>query len=78
MASSATSVSSFELLEEQQLTEADVAMASKEAQEERAREAAVTAGLVLEEPLVLRFRAICDERGAVYTKLVAGLSKALP
>ena len=52
MASSAASVSSFELVEEQQLTEEDVAMASKEAQEERAREAAVTAGLVLEEPLV--------------------------
>ena len=52
MASSAASVSSFELVEEQQLTEEDVAMASKEAQEERAREAAVAAGLVLEEPLV--------------------------
>ena len=50
MASSATSVSSLELVEEQQLTEEDVAMASKEAQEERAREAAVAAGLVLEEP----------------------------
>ena len=50
MASSATSVSSFELVEDQKLTEHDVEMASREAQEVRAREAAVAAGLVLDEP----------------------------
>ena len=52
MASSATTVSSFELVGEQQLTEEGVAMATQEAQEERTREAAVAAGLVLEEPSV--------------------------
>ena len=60
MASSAASVSSFELVEEQQLTEEDVAMASEEAQEERTCEAAVTAGLVLEEPLVAPTRTAAE------------------
>ena len=50
MASSVSTVSSFELVEEQQVTEADVAMATQEAQEMRDREAAVAAGLVLAEP----------------------------
>ena len=50
MASSATTVSSFELLEELQITEADVEMANQEAQEVRTREVAVAAGLVLDEP----------------------------
>ena len=40
MASSVSTVSSFELVEEQQVTEADVAMATQEAQEMRDREAA--------------------------------------
>ena len=50
MASSVSTVSSFELVEEQQVTEADVAMATQEAQEMRDREAAVAAGLVFAEP----------------------------
>ena len=50
MASSATSATSFELIEDQALTAEEVEMASQEAQEVRTREAAVAAGLVLDEP----------------------------
>ena len=50
MASSATSATSFELIEDQTLTAEEVEMASQEAQEIRTREAAVAAGLVLDEP----------------------------
>ena len=50
MASSATSATSFELIEDQTLTVEEVEMASLEAQEIRTREAAVAAGLVLDEP----------------------------
>ena len=50
MASSATSATSFELIEDQTLTVKEVEMASQEAQEIRTREAAVAAGLVLDEP----------------------------
>ena len=51
MASSATSATSFELIEDQALTAEEVEMASQEeAQEIRTREAAVAAGLVLDEP----------------------------
>ena len=50
MASSATSATSFELIEDQTLTVEEVEMASQEAQEIRTREAAVAAGLVLDEP----------------------------
>ena len=50
MASSVSTVSSFELVEEQQVAEADVAMAAQEAQEMRDWEAAVAAGPVLTEP----------------------------
>ena len=50
MASSATSATSFELIEDQALTAEEVEMASEEAQEVRTREAAVAAGLVLDEP----------------------------
>ena len=46
MASSATSATSFELIEDQTLTAEEVEMASQEAQEIRTREAAVAAGLV--------------------------------
>ena len=49
MASSATSATSFELIEDQTLTVEEVEMASQEAQEIRTREAAVAAGLVLDE-----------------------------
>ena len=44
MASSATSATSFELLEDQTLTVEEVEMASQEAQDIRTREAAVAAG----------------------------------
>ena len=50
MASSATSATSFELIEDQALTAEEVEMASQKAQEVRTREAAVAAGLVLDEP----------------------------
>ena len=50
MASSATSATSFELIEDQTLTAEEVEMASQEAQEICTREAAVAAGLVLDEP----------------------------
>ena len=50
MASSATSATSFELIEDQTLTVEEVEMASQEAQDIRTREAAVAAGLVLDEP----------------------------
>ena len=50
MASSATSATSFELIEDQTLTVEEVELASQEAQEIRTREAAVAAGLVLDEP----------------------------
>ena len=50
MASSATSATFFELIEDQALTAEEVEMASQEAQEVRTREAAVAAGLVLDEP----------------------------
>ena len=50
MASSATSATSFELIEDQALTVEEVEMASQEAQDIRTREAAVAAGLVLDEP----------------------------
>ena len=50
MASSATSATSFELIEDQTLTVEEVEMASQEAQDIRKREAAVAAGLVLDEP----------------------------
>ena len=50
MASSATSATSFELIEDQALTAEEVEMASQEAQEVRTRKAAVAAGLVLDEP----------------------------
>ena len=50
MASSATSATSFELIEDQTLTVEEVEMASQEAQEIRTRKAAVAAGLVLDEP----------------------------
>ena len=50
MASSATSATSFELIEDQTLTVEEVEMASQEAQDIRARKAAVAAGLVLDEP----------------------------
>ena len=50
MASSATSATSFELIEDQALTVEEVEMASQEAQEIRTCEAAVAAGLVLDEP----------------------------
>ena len=50
MASSATSSTSFELIEDQALTAEEVERASQEAQEVRTREAAVAAGLVLDEP----------------------------
>ena len=50
MASSTTSATSFELIEDQALTAEEVEMASQEAQEVRTREAAVAAGLVLDEP----------------------------
>ena len=50
MASSATSATSFELIEDQALTAEEVEMASQEAQEVRTREAAVAAGLMLDEP----------------------------
>ena len=53
MASSATSATSFELIEDQTLTAEEVEMASQEAQEIRTREAAVAAGLVLDEPEAL-------------------------
>ena len=48
MASSATSATSFELIEDQALTAEEVEMASQEAQEVRTREAAVAAGLEAE------------------------------
>ena len=50
MASSATSATSFELIEDQALTAEEVEISSQEAQEVRTREAAVVAGLVLDEP----------------------------
>ena len=50
MASSATSATSFQLIEDQTLTVEEVEMANQEAQEIRTREAAVAAGLVLDEP----------------------------
>ena len=50
MASSATSATSFKLIEDQALTAEEVEMASQEAQEVRTRKAAVAAGLVLDEP----------------------------
>ena len=50
MASSATSATSFELIEDQTLTVEEVEMASQEAQDIRTREAAVAAGLALGEP----------------------------
>ena len=50
MASSATSATSFELIEDQTLTVEEVEMANQEAQEICTREAAVAAGLVLDEP----------------------------
>ena len=50
MASSTTSATSFELVEEQKLSAEDVEMANQEAQEMRTREATVAAGLVLQEP----------------------------
>ena len=50
MPSSATSATSFELIEDQTLTVEEVEMASQEAQEIRTRKAAVAAGLVLDEP----------------------------
>ena len=50
MASSATSATSFELIEDQTLTMEEVEMASQEAQDIRTREEAVAAGLVLDEP----------------------------
>ena len=50
MASSATSATSFELIEDQTLTVEEVEMASQEAQDIRTREAAVAAGLALDEP----------------------------
>ena len=52
MASSATSATSFELIEDQTLTVEEIEMASQEAQDIRTREAAVAAGLVLDEPEV--------------------------
>ena len=69
MASSVSTVSSLELVEEQQITEADVAMAAQEAQEMRDREAAVAAGLVLKEPSTPLEGTAAD--------VVDGLSKAL-
>ena len=50
MASSATSATSFELIEDQTLTVEEVEMASHKTQDIRTREAAVAAGLVLDEP----------------------------
>ena len=50
MASLATSATSFELIEDQTLTVEEVEIASQEAQDIRTREAAVAAGLVLDEP----------------------------
>ena len=64
-----STASSFELVEEQQIAEADVAMAAQEAQEMRDREAAVAAGLVLTEPSTPPEGTAAD--------VVDGLSKAL-
>ena len=75
---SATSTTSFELIEDQALTAEEVEMASQEAQEVRTREAAVAAGLVLDEPEAPPSASATDVMNDLSSGLVASAAGRLP